>query len=240
MKKRFVCFLLTLMLLVSLVPATALTASAASYGVSNSAITVLKKMVSYNRYCYRVADSSEFRVGYGTICTDQHKWVRADASGVGEVEIPAIVDSKGKVKIMATNNNVTTKFGQVFPITSVMYDGEMLTAADCTSGHYMGESAADTALRKSLAEIDKKVDSFASSNNVTLNQSKHDALTVLTYLTGSAWMSGTNRYHQQCRCCRNGQCHCEELWYRKCRRRGPRQGSDQYVHQRCLCQHCSF
>ena len=49
MKKRFVCFLLTLMLLVSLVPATALTASAASYGVSNSAITVLKKMVSYNR-----------------------------------------------------------------------------------------------------------------------------------------------------------------------------------------------
>ena len=73
MKKRFVCFLLTLMLLVSLVPATALTASAASYGISNSAITVLKKMVSYNRYCYRVADGSEFRVGYGTICTDQHK-----------------------------------------------------------------------------------------------------------------------------------------------------------------------
>ena len=209
MKKRFVCFLLTLVLLVSLVPATALTASAASYGISNSAITVLKKMVSYNRYCYRVADSSEFRVGYGTICTDQHKWVKVDIvkksdSTSVKAEVPAVVDSKGNVKIIAVDKTfdgdstvykkVTTKDGTAYSTKNyeVRYDGEAVANSGFSYGHYMGESAADAALRNSLAEIDKQVDSFASSNSVTLNQSKHDALTVMTYLTGTAWMNGTN------------------------------------------------
>ena len=208
MKKRFVCFLLTLMLLVSLVPATALTASAASYGISNSAITVLKKMVSYNRYCYQVADSSEYRVGYGTLCTDKHKLVEITATMGTErytFYAPAVVDSKGTVKLIATDKSyedgtssklITASDGKSFSFkywTIKSANGKKTyTVDDCSYGHYMGESAADAALRKSLAEIDKKVDSFASSNGVTLNQSKHDALTVLTYLTGSAWMSGTN------------------------------------------------
>ena len=44
MKKRIVCVLLTLIMLVSLVPATALTASAASLKTSEAAITIMKKL----------------------------------------------------------------------------------------------------------------------------------------------------------------------------------------------------
>lgn len=201
MKKRFVCFLLTLMLLVSLVPATALTASAASYGVSNSAITVLKKMVTYKNRCYQVADTSEFRIGYGTLCTEKHKLVTVLIENKTDTrefyaDLPAVVDSKGNVKLICKADKLITVYDTDYSLQywnfTFAETGKPVTEADCTRSHYMSEANADAALRKSLAEVDKKVDSFASSNGVTLNQSKHDALTILTYLTGSAWMSGTN------------------------------------------------
>ena len=64
MKKRFVCVLLTLVLLVGLVPVTA---AAADHSVSESAITVLKQMTKQKTKCYYVA-GSEYRTGYGTVC----------------------------------------------------------------------------------------------------------------------------------------------------------------------------
>ena len=64
MKKRFLCALLTLIMLVSLVPATALTASAASYSTSEAAITVLKQWNGYRTNC-----KSDGYTGYGTPCT---------------------------------------------------------------------------------------------------------------------------------------------------------------------------
>ena len=46
MKKRILCFVLTLIMLVSLVPVSALTADAASNAISETAIYVLKQLES--------------------------------------------------------------------------------------------------------------------------------------------------------------------------------------------------
>ena len=78
MKKRFVCVLLTLVMLVSLVPATALTASAASLKTSEAAITILKKLATFQSKCYWVNGTSEFRIGYGTICNAEGHEVEYD------------------------------------------------------------------------------------------------------------------------------------------------------------------
>ena len=63
MKKRIFSVLLALIMLVSLVPATAISASAASYSISERAITVLKQLEGYERKC----DANGY-IGYGTIC----------------------------------------------------------------------------------------------------------------------------------------------------------------------------
>lgn len=163
MKKRIACFIMTLIMLVSLVPTAAISASAASYTVSEAAITVLKKMTTLKTTCYRVGgDSSEFRIGYGTVCSvGMHKVTRNG----GEVTVKYL-DPKGK-EIKDRNGDVINE-------------------------HRITEKQADAMLRESLAELDKKVDSFASSNKVTLSQSQHDALVVFSYGVGTAWMSGTN------------------------------------------------
>ena len=64
MKKRIMCALLTLIMLVSLVP---MGASAAARSISESAITVLKQLEKYSATCTQYG--SEYRNGYGTICT---------------------------------------------------------------------------------------------------------------------------------------------------------------------------
>ncbi len=66
MKKRIVCALLTMILLLSLVPTTALTASAASLTTSEAAITVLKQLEGYSQTC----DAHGY-IGYGTLCTGE-------------------------------------------------------------------------------------------------------------------------------------------------------------------------
>ena len=63
MKKRIVCVLLTLIMLMSLVP---LTASAAGMTTSESAITVLKQMEGYTTKC-----NANGYTGYGTLCTEK-------------------------------------------------------------------------------------------------------------------------------------------------------------------------
>lgn len=62
MKKRIVCVLLTLIMLMSLVPVSA---SAAGLSTSESAITVLKQLEGYTTKC-----SANGYTGYGTKCTE--------------------------------------------------------------------------------------------------------------------------------------------------------------------------
>ncbi len=64
MKKRILCVVLSLIMLVSLVPAAALTASAAGQSTSESAITILKTLEGYSQKC-----TSAGYTGYGTLCT---------------------------------------------------------------------------------------------------------------------------------------------------------------------------
>jgi len=66
MKKRIVCVLLTLIMLVGMLP---LSASAAGNAVSERAITVLKQMQNYSKTCNQYG--TEWRNGYGTICTEK-------------------------------------------------------------------------------------------------------------------------------------------------------------------------
>ena len=132
MKKRIVCAILSLILLVSLIPTGALTASAATRSVSENAITVLKQLQGYQRKC-----STKGYWGYGTKCTEK--------------------------------------------VTSDSKHGT----------HKISETAADKALREELKTIDKAVNSFASSNGLSLSQSKHDALVLFSYRNGTAWLSGT-------------------------------------------------
>ena len=70
MKKRIVCVLLTLIMLLSLVP---MGASAATHSTSESAITILKRIVKYEENCKHYS-GEEFRIGYGTVCTEKHSF----------------------------------------------------------------------------------------------------------------------------------------------------------------------
>lgn len=125
MNKRIVCVLLTLIMLVGLVP---MAASAASLSVSERAITVLKQMQNYSKECK--AYGTEYRNGYGTICTEK--------------------------------------------------------GSDHTQ-HSISETKADTALRNKLKELDATV----NASGLSLNQNQHDALVVLSYDIGTAWLNGT-------------------------------------------------
>ena len=148
MKKRIVCVLLTLIMLLSLVP---MGASAASHSTSAAAITVLKQMTKFESKCYHFA-GEEFRTGYGTVCEEKHAFDK--------------------------NGNPVNK-------TEVI-DGKEVKYFD----HTITEKKADTALRAVLAELDKKVNSFASSNGLSLSQNQHDALVVFSYNAGEGWMTG--------------------------------------------------
>lgn len=63
MKKRLLCLLMALLMAASLIPTAALSASAATLSVSESAIFVLKQLEGYSRYC----DKNGY-IGYGTPC----------------------------------------------------------------------------------------------------------------------------------------------------------------------------
>ena len=147
MKKRIVCVLLTLIMLVSLVPVTALTASAASLKTSEAAITIMKKLAKFKGTCEWVTGTSEFRTGYGTICTEEHK-------------------------VTNTNGTITNTGGD-------------------KNKHSITQAQADKALRKVILSLDEQVNSFASSNKLTLSQCQHDALVVFSFDVGTAWMTGS-------------------------------------------------
>ena len=146
MKKRIVCVLLTLIMLVSLVPATALTASAASLKTSEAAITIMKKLAIFKSTCYQVTGTNEFRIGYGTVCSEKHE----------------------------------TK-----------YEGGTVKPSADAGKHSVTQAQADQALRKVILSLDEQVNSFASSNGLTLSQCQHDALVLFTFDVGNSWMSGS-------------------------------------------------
>lgn len=90
MKKRIVCALLTLILLLGMVPATALTASAASLTTSEAAITVLKQLEGYSATCNEAG-----YIGYHTKCESKgahgaHKTTQSAADKALRAELATL------------------------------------------------------------------------------------------------------------------------------------------------------
>lgn len=105
MKKRILCAILTLIMVVSLVPAAALSASAASNAISENAINVLKKLVSYdNTAAVTGCDGTTF--GYGTECTAKDK---TKAHKHSEEEADAALRAELKELDTAVNNFASKK-----------------------------------------------------------------------------------------------------------------------------------
>ena len=68
MMKRILSFVLAAVLLVGLVPATVLTASAADMKTSDSGISMIKGFEGFNAEAYQ--HGSQWYIGYGTEITD--------------------------------------------------------------------------------------------------------------------------------------------------------------------------
>ena len=171
MKKRIVCFLLTLIMLVSLAPVSAVTASAASLKTSEAAITVLKKLTRYESVCYQVEGTQEFRIGYGTICTGKgHKVDPSTGAPTAESEThtlkgeyeadaalrEALKDFDKKVNAFASSNGLTLAQNQHDALVIFSYgfgtawmdgSGVLKTAAGRGPRHSQGQGQAGSAHR---------------------------------------------------------------------------------------------
>ena len=164
MFKRFVCMILSLVLLVGLIPAMAIPASAASHTTSDSAITILKKLETFSDHC----DGDGF-IGYGTKCTESGshgitKETRHKDTAKGEC------DSKGYYK----DGSKCTLTGAHGPV------------------HSIREKEADAALRAALKTLDTAINNFASSKGISLTQGQHDALVLFSFENGTAWTKGSD------------------------------------------------
>ena len=115
MKKRIVCVLLTLIMLLSLVP---MGASAASHKTSESAITILKRIITYKDSCYHYA-GEEFRIGYGTVCTEKHSF---GTNGQPNAKPAEYVDEDGKTAYKAAHTTTQLKADEALREALKAYD----------------------------------------------------------------------------------------------------------------------
>lgn len=174
MKKRIVCVLLTLIMLVSLVPATALTASAASLKTSEAAITIMKKLAIFKDKCYQVPGTNEFRIGYGTICSEKHKTTykngkvenSADAGKHSITQAQAdqalrklILDLDAKVNSFASANSLT--------LSQCQHDALVLFTFDVGDSWMSGSGVVKSAIvsKASTNDLLKAMSDWASDQD---------------------------------------------------------------------------
>ena len=132
MMKRILSFVLAAVLLVGLVPATTLTASAATMTTSNSGIAMIKNLEGFSAEAYKHGD--KWYIGYGTVISNK----------------------------------------DLYPTG--------ITPA-----------SAEALLKDHLAKnAEKALNSFMSTNNLSLSQTKFDALVCLSYNIGTAWLSDSS------------------------------------------------
>ena len=126
MKKRIVCVLLTLIMLLSLVP---MGASAATHTTSESAITILKRIITYKDSCYHYA-GEEFRIGYGTVCTEKHSF---GTNGQPNANPAEYVDEDGKTAYKAAHTTTQLKADEALREALKAYDTKVC-AFETSSG----------------------------------------------------------------------------------------------------------
>lgn len=132
MMKRILSFVLAAVLLVGLVPATVLTASAATMKTSNSGIAMIKNLEGFSAEAYKHGD--KWYIGYGTVISNK----------------------------------------DLYPTG--------ITPA-----------SAEALLKDHLAKnAEKKLNEFMTKNNISLSQTKFDALVCLSYNIGTAWLSDSS------------------------------------------------
>lgn len=128
MRRRFICGLLAMILLIGVLPAGAVRVSAAEMKYSDDIIAFIKKWEGFSSKAFW--DVSQWSIGYGT---------------------------KG------------------------------------TAGQTITEEEAEAALKAELDAIDEKVNTFASSNGLSLSQNQHDAIVSLCFNCGTEWLKQSGR-----------------------------------------------
>ena len=123
--KRFVCFLLTILMIVSLVPATVLTASAASsLKTSDQAIEMIKQFEGFSEKAYQDVGSSQWYIGYGTSISDPNAYVdgitKTEATELLKNHIRDVVDKA--INNFAKNNNIAFTQYQHDALASLTYN----------------------------------------------------------------------------------------------------------------------
>ena len=126
MKKRIVCVLLTLIMLLSLVP---MGASAASHTTSESAITILKRIVKYEEKCKHYS-GEEFRIGYGTVCTEKHSF---GTNGLPNANPAVYTDKDGKTAYKEAHETTQIKADEALRAALKTFDSKVC-AFETSSG----------------------------------------------------------------------------------------------------------
>ena len=145
MKKRIVCVLLTLIMLISLVPATAITASAATNAISESAIYVLKQLEGYKKTC----DGTGY-IGYGAKCPEclGKEGVNAKVDGctnkMYEKEADAILRQELKTLDKAVNSFASTN---AVALTQSQHDALVMFSFQNGTAWTIGTGALQTAIK---------------------------------------------------------------------------------------------
>lgn len=132
MKKRIVCFLLAMIMVLGMIPNAAVTANAASeWTTSTNAIKVLKEYEAFEEEPYQKdADSDVWYIGYGSI----------------------------------------------------------IDPADYPNG--ISEDDALKLVQKEFVDIDKAINNFTQTQNMSLTQYEHDAIALFSYrLKNTSWLS---------------------------------------------------
>ena len=136
MMKRILSFVLAAVLLVGLVPATVLTASAADMKTSNSGIAMIKNLEGFSAEAYQ--HGGKWYIGYGTEISSKDLY----PTGITQASAEALLKSHLQEK-----------------------------KAGC---------------------VEYELNNFMAKNNLSLSQTKFDALASLSYNIGTAWLSDSS------------------------------------------------
>ena len=159
MKKRILCVLLTLIMLISLVPATAITAAAATNAVSENAIYVLKQLEGYQMNC------KDGYIGYGAQCPDclGKKNVNADVN-CGNIMYEKEADSVLRKELKELDKAVNTfAANNGLNLAQSQHDALVLFSFQNGTAWTMGTGEFQTAI-KSGATGSKFVDAICKWN----------------------------------------------------------------------------
>lgn len=128
MKKRIICLILSLLLVVGLLPLGLRANAAESMGMSQKGIDLLKEFEGFSRMPYW--DYSQYTVGYGTRCPDEDldRYLR---DGITEAEAEALLrtytDAIGRAL-----NNFTASYG--ITLTQNQFDALAMFSFNCGTG----------------------------------------------------------------------------------------------------------